>query len=34
MNFIRSSKEYLKRRFLKENSNESLLSVTNPAYWC
>lgn len=30
----RSSKEYLQRRYLEENFDESLLSQTNPAYWC
>lgn len=31
----RSSKEHMKRRYLKENSEESdLLSQTNPAHWC
>ena len=30
----RSGKEYLQRRYLEENIDESLLSQTEPAYWC
>jgi len=30
----RSGKEYLNRRYLEEDIDESLLVQTNPAYWC
>jgi hypothetical protein len=30
----RSSKDYLQRRYLEENFDESLLSQTEPASWC
>ncbi|XP_041019111.1 serine carboxypeptidase-like 13 [Juglans microcarpa x Juglans regia] len=30
----KSSKDYLSRRYIEENLDESLLSATSPAYWC
>jgi hypothetical protein len=30
----RSGKEYLQRRYLEENIDESLLSQIEHAYWC